>query len=515
MISFEQLAARYFPDIELINLWTQLAQYWTQKNDTILAYNETDELLYSYLLYSLTEHGFTLVLEAENNIPLLRKKFGLLNEFVFLSTEDTAESQKKAIANIENNAAKVVVASVQRFFQKGNKFLEYLKTYQVQQIAIHNAHKISHWGEFQEIYSGFTQLKSYLKHVPIIAVLPILTDALKKDLTATLHLYEPAILCFNTLPEHYTYFVFTTHPDYTVKDIVQDIAKKHSSEKGILLNAQTESTLPNNLSLQFFLGETTFAIYVELPENLEQIYFLQKEYGIPTVYVIYDEKLSEKKKTAIQHAFKQKLHQDIAVKRFKDVIQWCTTTTCKKQMLEKHWNMPVSEPCKKCNICLAEQKSADAHEQAYTHDIQKLKDLLITKRVALAKKHNILVHQVFSDIAVEEMATYLPQNKEDLTLIAGLGTKKVEKYGDAILDTILDFCESNHLSDNMNALRKQRKIKDNHVKASLTTVSVVKKAKIKAAVQEVGIWNSQLLYDMLHTDGITLAEIESVIPLLY
>lgn len=514
MISFEQLATRYFPDLELINTWVQLAQYWTQKNDTILAYNETHELFYSYLLYSLTEYGFTLVIEEEKNIPLLRKKFELLSEFVFLSTKDTAESQKKAIANIQNNSAKVVVASVQRFFQKGNKFLEYLKTYQVQQIAIHNAHKISHWGEFQEIYSGFTQLKSYLKHVPIIAVLPIFTDPLKKDLTTTLYLYEPAILCFNTLPEHYTYFVFTIRPDYTVEDIIQDIAKKHSSEKGILINAQKESTLPNNLSLQFFSGETTFAIYIELPENLEQIYFLQKEYGIHTIYVIYDEKLLEKKKTAIQHAFKQKLHQEIAVKRFENVIQWCITETCKKQMFEKYWNIPVSEPCKKCDVCLAEQKST-VHEQIYMHDIQKLKDLLITKRVALAKSHNILVHQVFSDIAIEEMATYLPQNKEDLTLIAGLGTKKIEQYGDTILDTILDFCESNHLSDNMNSIRKQRTIKDNNIKIPSTTVSVVKKAKIKAAVQEVGFWNTQLLFDMLRNDGVTLAEIESVLPLLY
>lgn len=509
MVGFEQLAARYFPELESINVWTKLAQYWTQKNDVILTYDEPYELFYSYLLYSLTENGFTLVIEEEKNLPLLRATFEKLNEFVFLSTEDSAENQKKAVASIENHSAKVVVVSVQRFFQKGNRFLEYLKSYQVQQIAVHNAHKISYWGNYEDVYSGLVQLKFYLRHVPIIAVLPILTKALEKDVISVLHLHEPALLSLINLPKNYIYDIIPVFSGTTFLEILQDIAKKHNSEKGILLSDNINGSLPDNLSFQFFSGETTFAVYTELPQNLEQIYLFQKEYSISTIYVIYDEERSEKKKITLQGTFQQKLHQDIAKKRFEEVIQWCTAQICKKQWLEKHWNMPAGEPCGKCSICVTEQKKV-SHKQICTDNIQELKDILTAKRLTLAKKNNILVHQVFSDITIEELAAYLPQNKNDLTLISGLGIKKIELYGDVILDTILTFCTSHSLSDNMSILKEQRKTK-NIFNNSTATVSVVKKAKIKAAVQEVGIWNSQLIYDFLNNEEITLTEIESVI----
>lgn len=509
MVGFEQLAERYFPDIETTNIWIKLAQYWTQKNDVILTYDESYELFYSYLLYSLTENGFTLVIEEEKNLPFLRTKFENLNEFVFLSTEDSAENQKKAIAGIENHSAKVVVVSVQRFFQKGNKFLEYLKSYQVLQIVIHNVHKISHWGSFDEIYSGLIQFKSYLKHVPIIAVLPITTLALEKDIIYKLHLHEAITLYINQIPEQYSYFISPISFQQSIEKSIQDIAKKHHSEQGILLTNYTNYTLPDNLLCNTLSSEARFAIYAELPDNLEQIYFFQKEHHINHVYILYNEKELVHKKTAIQNAFKQKLYQDIAIKRFEEVIQWCTVDSCKKQELQKHWQMPITEPCGRCNICVPFQKKIPS-TQNYTHDIQKLKEMLLAKRLVLAKNENTLAHHIFSDITIEETSIYLPQNKDDLTYIAGLGTKKIQLYGNAILDTVLDFCTLYEVSDNMKNLKEQRKTK-NSFKNTPIRVSVVKKAKIKTAIQEVGIWNVQLIHDFLNTEGITLSEIESVI----
>ncbi len=509
MVGFEQLATRYFPDIEAINIWIKLARYWTQKNDVILTYNESCELFYSYLLYSLTENGFTLVIEEEKNLPLLRTKFENLNEFVFLSTEDSAENQKKAIAGIENHSAKVVVVSVQRFFQKGNKFLEYLKSYQVLQIVIHNVHKISHWGSHDEIYSGLARLKSYLRHVPIIAVSPIFTSVSEKDIKTTLHLHEPILLFLNTLPENYTYSVLFIQNDYTMFQALQDIARKYTSERGMVITHEMHFSLPNNLSFDFQSENTTFAIYTEPPDNLEQVYFLQKQYDIDNIYVIYDERLIEHKKATLKSNFKQKLHQDIAIKRFEEVIQWCTINSCKKQELQKYWQMPMTEPCGKCNICVFLQEKIPS-TQNYAHDIQKLKEMLLAKRLDLAKNQNILVNQVFSDITIEEIAIYLPQNKDDLTYIAGLGTKKIQLYGDVILDMVLDFCTLYEVSDNMKNLKEQRRTK-NSFKNTPIRVSVVKKAKIKTAIQEVGIWNVQLIHDFLNTEDISLSEIENVI----
>lgn len=514
MVDFEQLATRYFPHLKGINTWIQLAEYWTQKNDVLLSYNHSFELIYSYLLFSLTDTGFTLVIEEEKNILSLRSIFDNIEGFVFLDTKAPQEQQKQAISAIQNNTAKVVIVSVQRFFQKGNKFLEYLKSYQVQQIAVHNAQKLSFWGEMNEIYSGLEQLKSYLRHVPIIAVAPVYTKSLSKDLISSLHLYQPILLYINDLDDTFVYRVSTLQTQETIENKIQSIAQKHELEKGILISQTKYTVLPNNLSMLVSAADVSFAIYADMPNNLEQIYDLQSEYGIDIVYVIYDEKQVERRKKELESAFERKLHKDIAIKRFGEVVEWCKTELCKKQALEKHWQMPVKEPCGKCNFCLSEEKesiniSVNVHH--FTHDIEKIKSILITLRLRIAKNNNVLVHQVFSDITLEELATYLPQNESDLTQITGLGTKKIQLYGNSILDAILDFCTTSQVSDNMHSLRELRKKRTISQNANNKNVSVVKKAKINAAVQELGHWDSQMIYEFLKTEEITLSEIESVI----
>jgi len=511
MVGFEQLATRYFPEQQGINIWIQLAQYWTQKSDVILSYDESAELYYSYLLFSMADTGFVLVIEEENKFASLRKKFGQFNEFVFLSVEDSAENQKKAIVSIENQTAKVVVTSVQRFFQKGNKFLEYLKSYQVQQIAIHDVYKLSSWGEYKEVYKNLAQLKQYLRHVPVIAVAPLYTIALEKDVKSILHLQEPVKLYLNTLPDNYTYSVFRIENHHSIQNVIHHIAQKHNAEKGILITKETQNyTVPDNMVVSLGNENISFAVFTELPQNLEKLYFFQQDNVVPTLYLLYSEQSVKQHKTDLQNKYTQKIHLDIATKRFEQVREWCNVQICKKQFLQKHWQMLVGEPCGKCNVCIHEPEEDNHTAQNCTHEVQKLKDMLTAKRLQLAKANNVLIPNVFADITLEELAVYLPQTKADLQYIAGLGIKKIELYGDSVLDTILEYCALYGVSDNMQTLKEKR----NHTKHNTNlqiAVSVVKKAKINAAVQELGYWNSQLIQDFLNSEEITLAEIESVL----
>lgn len=504
MTDLESLFTRYFPQLKPSSTWISLAQYWTQKNDTLVAANLSFELLYSYLLFSLTDNGFVLVIEEEEYLPTLRTTFQELNELVWLSIHDSAEEQKKAISNIENNTAKVVITSVQRFCQKGNKFLEYLKSYQVQQIAIHNAYKLSLWGSFEERYSPLHQFKTYLKHVPIIAVSPLLPRALEKDLKTILKLREPASIYLTHLPKD-TYFT-VIEPYTDIQSIIQNIADKHISEKGILISENYPHALPDNISIQ--AEKADFIIYLTLPPNLEQLYFTQQYYQSKAFYLIYDKNKVNDQKKAIVSIYTSKLHSEIAQKRFDEVITFCQSNSCKRQYLQKYWQIPLTEPCKKCNICLNEPNTSILQDNL--PQIQQLNEILIQKRLALAKARNLLAHQVFSDKTIIELASYLPQNHDDLTYITGLGKKKIEIYGDNILDNILDFCASHNLSTRIEELKKQRK-QEYSIDYPNLSVSVVKKAKIRTLVQEIGYWDSQMICEALGDEDISISEVESVL----
>ncbi|MCS7029333.1 MAG: HRDC domain-containing protein [Bacteroidia bacterium] len=506
MIDEKTLLLRYFPNLPEINLWIKLAQYYTQKTDIILTYDHAPELLYSYFLYSLTDTGFTLVFEEEKFLPILYKEFGTLKEFVFLSIQDEIQAQKKAIENIQNNIAKIVVTSIDRFFQKGNKFLEYLKSYQLQQIAIHHAEYLSFWGCFQENYLQLSKLKKYLTHVPIIAVTPVLTESLQKEIISSLSLYEPILLLLNTLADNVTFSVIELEDAQPLQAKIENCIDKHPLEKGLIFspNFELDFTLAQNVQVVQTLPESMkadFVILNHLPQCLEDLYTIQQVTQAKSVYVVYSAKQAQHKKEAIQHKKLPKAAQHISISRFEQVLAWINTQTCRKQFLQKYWQMPITEPCQKCDRCQSQVSLSVNLNSA-------LKQKLIQQRLSIAKRDNLLLHQVFSDDTIDELATYLPQNKEDLIWIKGLGSKKIELYGDELLDTIIAYCAAHKLNSNINSLKSIRK---NISYACQHSVSVVKKAKIKAAIQELGYWDIDGIKKQVNDEQITIPDIESVI----
>jgi ATP-dependent DNA helicase RecQ len=72
-------------------------------------------------------------------------------------------------------------------------------------------------------------------------------------------------------------------------------------------------------------------------------------------------------------------------------------------------------------------------------------------RYQLAGEENVAAFQIFSDATLVELATYLPLTRTDLGKISGFGDIKIARYGDAFLDTIIDYCVLNNLSTKINS----------------------------------------------------------------
>ncbi len=52
---------------------------------------------------------------------------------------------------------------------------------------------------------------------------------------------------------------------------------------------------------------------------------------------------------------------------------------------------------------------------------------------------------VFSDAALRDMARKRPSTPEAFIRVTGVGEKKLEQYGEVILDAIISYCRDNDL----------------------------------------------------------------------
>jgi ATP-dependent DNA helicase RecQ len=57
-------------------------------------------------------------------------------------------------------------------------------------------------------------------------------------------------------------------------------------------------------------------------------------------------------------------------------------------------------------------------------------------RKAVAKEHGVPAYTVFHDATLQEIARRLPSSLEGLQGISGIGTKKLERYGEPLLEVI-------------------------------------------------------------------------------
>jgi ATP-dependent DNA helicase RecQ len=71
---------------------------------------------------------------------------------------------------------------------------------------------------------------------------------------------------------------------------------------------------------------------------------------------------------------------------------------------------------------------------------KELFDQLRVLRTKYAEEENVAAYIIFSDATLIELATYLPQDYRDLKLISGFGDIKTEKYGEAFLLEVANYC---------------------------------------------------------------------------
>ena len=89
-----------------------------------------------------------------------------------------------------------------------------------------------------------------------------------------------------------------------------------------------------------------------------------------------------------------------------------------------------------------------------------LLDKLIEIRNDIASKERTLPAMVMPKNTLKEISGRYPQNKEQLLDISGFGPVKVEKYGDLILDTVVNHVKDNNIEVNFREKKRSKIIID-------------------------------------------------------
>ena len=91
------------------------------------------------------------------------------------------------------------------------------------------------------------------------------------------------------------------------------------------------------------------------------------------------------------------------------------------------------------------QSSSDVPNAELFDTLKRWRDMIV-------EETNVPIFMVASHASLKDIALYLPLTKKDLTRINGFGKVKVDKYGDDILDTVVDYCFRHGVETNMHAL---------------------------------------------------------------
>jgi ATP-dependent DNA helicase RecQ len=96
---------------------------------------------------------------------------------------------------------------------------------------------------------------------------------------------------------------------------------------------------------------------------------------------------------------------------------------------------------------------------------QELFEELKVLRSSIAQEENVPAYIIFSDATLLELATYLPQNLDELRKISGFGEMKLVKYGAQFLQAVIQYSASHNLKSKIEqkVLKKERRISEDKI----------------------------------------------------
>lgn len=408
----------------------------------------------------------------------------------FLNSTQNAKEQGEILARIRAGELKLL------YLAPESAFIKQLLNFQVDLIAIDEAHCISHWGhDFRPEYLKLAHLKKSFPQIPVIALTATADRLTQKDIVEKLGLSNPAVFIssFNRANIRYTvekkedsfrkllaflrerrddpgiiYCLSRASTERLANDLtregIQALPYHAGLEKDVRSRHQ-DQFLRDEIkiivaTIAFGMGidksNVRFVVHMDLPKNIEGYYQETGRAGRDglsseaLLFYSYGDVAKLKRFVEIDDNPEQ---TEIYLRKLNQMARYGNLTTCRRKYLLNYFDEKSPDHCGNCDVCLNSLGRSGSIRPTTAANNLPFDDMLFKvlkdTRRQIANKENVPAYIVLSDASLAEVATYLPTSRQDFFKISGFGSVKVERYAQTFGQVVADYCRTQGINSRM------------------------------------------------------------------
>ena len=361
-----------------------------------------------FQLPALVRAGLTVVVSPL--ISLMKDQVDALQASgiaaTFLNSTLTSSEGAKRTTGLRNGEYNLLYVAPERLMLSG--FLANLKSWNVNQIAIDEAHCISEWGhDFRPEYRQLAQLREHFPQTPVMALTATATTRVQGDILKQLRLREPSCyvasfnrpnLTYRVLPKNSSFkqllrFV-SARPDESgivycqSRNSTENVAAGLKAD-GIVaepyhagLDARTRATnqelfLRDEVrvicaTIAFGMGinkpNVRFVVHYDLPKNIEGFYQETGRAGrdgLPSECLLLFSAGDAVKYSRFIDEISNEHERKIARQQLRHMVELAESAECRRVALLRYFGEQFSEAnCQACDNCLTPRETYDGTVEA-------------------------------------------------------------------------------------------------------------------------------------------------------
>ena len=355
-----------------------------------------------FQLPALVKPGLTLVVSPL--IALMKDQVDALQASgiaaTFLNSSLAADESRIRLRGLHNGQYRLLYVAPERLMLSG--FLDDLKRWNVNLIAIDEAHCISEWGhDFRPEYRQIASLRPQFPGVPFMALTATATERVREDITGQLHLRDARCYVASFNRPNLTYRVVGRSKGYdqtyefiqgrpresgivycqsrkgaeSIADrLREDGVKARAYHAGLDAKVRSENQelfLRDEVrvicaTIAFGMGinkpNVRFVIHHDLPKNVEGYYQETGRAGrdgLPSECLLL---FSAGDVVKYEHFIKEKpaAEQQISRDQLRQIVHYAEDAGCRRASLLRYFGESFDEPgCGACDNCLAPRETYD------------------------------------------------------------------------------------------------------------------------------------------------------------